>query len=61
MPSNSDSYIVAAPPRPTSFIGRSTAVLSDLTLVIGIIFALALTPIVVVRIIAFVADLITGR
>jgi hypothetical protein len=58
---DADVYVVAASPRPTSVIGRSAAVLSDLAVVTGILFAIALTPIVVVRVVTWAASLITGR
>src|SRR5688500_12956484 len=56
-----DSYAVAAPPQATPALGRAAAILRDLAVVTGILFAIALTPIAAVRIITFVTDLITGR
>jgi hypothetical protein len=58
---DADTYVVAAPHQPTTFVGRSAAILGDLAIVTGILFAIALTPVVVVRVITFVANLITGR
>ncbi len=37
-------YVVAAPSRPTTVVGRAVAVLGDLALIIGIIFGVALVP-----------------
>jgi hypothetical protein len=56
-----DSYVVAAPPQATTGLGRAAAILGDLAVVTGILFAIALTPIAVVRVIRFAADLIAGR
>jgi len=37
-------YVVAAPFRPTTRLGRAAAILGDLALIIGIIFGVALVP-----------------
>ena len=37
-------YVVAAPFRPTTGLGRAAAILGDLALIIGIIFGVALVP-----------------
>ena len=37
-------YVVAAPYRPTTGLGRAAAIVGDLALIIGIIFGVALVP-----------------
>jgi hypothetical protein len=61
MPPQSDSYVVAATPRPATFLGRSAAILGDLAIVTGILFAIALTPMAIARVVTFVASLFSGR
>jgi hypothetical protein len=56
-----DSYVVAAPRQATTWLGRAGGIVSDLAVVTGILFAIALTPIVVVRVISFAWDVIAGR
>jgi hypothetical protein len=58
---DADVYVVAAPPQATTWLGRAGAIFSDLAVVTGILFAIALTPIAVVRLVTFVAGLVTGR
>jgi hypothetical protein len=58
---DADVYVVAAPHQATTWLGRATSILSDLAVVTGILFAIALIPIAVVRAVTFAASLITGR
>jgi hypothetical protein len=58
---DADAYVVGAPPQATTGLGKAVAILGDLAVVTGILFAIALTPIAVVRLVTFVAGVLTGR
>lgn len=51
-------YVVAAPYKPTTWPARCAAVLGDLALAIGIIYALVLASVLVVRLLATAAAFI---
>ena len=56
-----DVYVVAAPPQATTWLGKGASILGDLAIVTAILFAIALTPIVVVRVVTFITSLVSGR
>lgn len=51
-------YRLTVPPQPTTWAAQSAAVLGDLALVVGLVFALVLVPVLAVQGIAAVAGLL---
>jgi hypothetical protein len=53
-------YVLTASPQPTTWAAQSAAVLGDLALVVGVLFALVLVPVLAIKGIAAVAGLLLG-
>jgi len=51
-------YVLTASRRPTTWNARSAAVLGDVALAVGVLFAVILVPVLAIRGIAIVADLL---
>jgi hypothetical protein len=53
-------YRLTASPQPTTWAAQSAAVIGDVALMVGVIFALVLVPVLAVQGIAAVARLLMG-
>jgi hypothetical protein len=51
-------YVIAAPSRPTTWLGQTGAALGDVAAAVGVIFTLVLAPILVVSLVAAAIALI---
>ena len=51
-------YVLTVSPRPTTWAAHSAAVLGDVALVVGLLFALVLVPVLAIKGIATVAGLL---
>lgn len=53
-------YVMTASPQPTTWAAQSAAVLGDVALLVGVLFALVLVPVLAIKGIAAVAGLLMG-